>query len=474
MGSLILIQGVLLFRIGVAGPPGDLEQLAGVVLLLAIGVAGAWLIGAEGRRTLARSGRPGDGRDGRRRRAAYPARLDERPPPRPPSPSRAALATAPPCRAPPWRLRDRVAGGAGLRRRRRLDPGRGHGATGRFDHRRLRRPADDGRGVGLSRPSCSAIMDGLLGDGPSVLGPSLVGLGVGALGLSVTDAGIGFAILTAGAVVAAVLPIVMVRGGPTAAPGLGIRRSDRSSPPARSPSWRSRGARRWSAHSRPSARSARSTRPSRRASGSLSSRSRPRSSCASGAIPAHVWTARFAEALPASAVPPLLGWGSGGLRPRLARLGRPDDHLDRRQPRPERRHRRRGGHREHRPRRARRPSSTTTSSTSWPTRSSRTPASPCSRSPPWETPRWRRAATGSSPPSRSRAASPPGSSSRARRSGPIAVLDLGGWARRSPLLGLALVLVLIGAVGLPGMAAFDARADLIRLACQARSASSSW
>ncbi len=54
IGSLILIQGVLLFRIGVAGPPGDLEQLGGVVLLLAIGVAGAWLIGAEGRRTLGR------------------------------------------------------------------------------------------------------------------------------------------------------------------------------------------------------------------------------------------------------------------------------------------------------------------------------------------------------------------------------------------------------------------------------------
>ncbi len=54
IGSLVLIQGVLLFRIGVAGPPGDLEQLGGVMLLLAIGVAGAWLIGAEGRRTLAR------------------------------------------------------------------------------------------------------------------------------------------------------------------------------------------------------------------------------------------------------------------------------------------------------------------------------------------------------------------------------------------------------------------------------------
>jgi hypothetical protein len=49
IGSLVLVQGVLLFRVGVAGAPGDLEQLGGVILLLAIGVAGAWLIGAEGR-----------------------------------------------------------------------------------------------------------------------------------------------------------------------------------------------------------------------------------------------------------------------------------------------------------------------------------------------------------------------------------------------------------------------------------------
>jgi hypothetical protein len=53
VGSLILVQGVLVFRVGVAGPPGDLEQLGGVILLLAIGVAGAWLIGAERRRAEA-------------------------------------------------------------------------------------------------------------------------------------------------------------------------------------------------------------------------------------------------------------------------------------------------------------------------------------------------------------------------------------------------------------------------------------
>ena len=42
--------------------------------------------------------------------------------------------------------------------------------------------------------------------------------------------------------------------------------------------------------------------------------------------------------------------------------------------------------------------------------------------------------------------------------------DLRGWARRSPILGLGLVLVLVGAVGLPGTAANAARARLVALA----------
>jgi len=42
--------------------------------------------------------------------------------------------------------------------------------------------------------------------------------------------------------------------------------------------------------------------------------------------------------------------------------------------------------------------------------------------------------------------------------------DLRGWARRSPVLGIGLVLVLVGAVGLPGTAANAARARLVALA----------
>lgn len=39
--------------------------------------------------------------------------------------------------------------------------------------------------------------------------------------------------------------------------------------------------------------------------------------------------------------------------------------------------------------------------------------------------------------------------------------DLGGWARRSPLLGVSFLGILAAAVGLPGMALFDARSGLI-------------
>jgi hypothetical protein len=59
IGSLVLVQGVLLFRVGIAGPPGDLEQLGSVGLLLAIAVAGAWMLAAEARRDEAAAERRG-------------------------------------------------------------------------------------------------------------------------------------------------------------------------------------------------------------------------------------------------------------------------------------------------------------------------------------------------------------------------------------------------------------------------------
>lgn len=49
IGLLLAVQGVVLARTGVAGPPGELEQLGIAGLFLAVGAAGACLIIAEGR-----------------------------------------------------------------------------------------------------------------------------------------------------------------------------------------------------------------------------------------------------------------------------------------------------------------------------------------------------------------------------------------------------------------------------------------
>lgn len=42
--------------------------------------------------------------------------------------------------------------------------------------------------------------------------------------------------------------------------------------------------------------------------------------------------------------------------------------------------------------------------------------------------------------------------------------DLRGWMRRSPSLGLAFVVVVVASIGLPGLAAFEARATIVKLA----------
>jgi hypothetical protein len=51
IGALVLAQGVLLARVGIAGDPGDLEQLASVALLITIAAAGAVLANAGAGRT---------------------------------------------------------------------------------------------------------------------------------------------------------------------------------------------------------------------------------------------------------------------------------------------------------------------------------------------------------------------------------------------------------------------------------------
>lgn len=307
------------------------------------------------------------------------------------------------------------------------------------------------------------LMDGLLGDGPSVLGPSLMGLGVGALGLSVADAGIGFAILTAGAVIAAILPIVIVRGGPVAAPGLGLR----SVRPVVGAGAIAILAVAWGA----------SPVGPFSAVGALGEIDPALATSLGlallaiagavvlrlGAIPAHAWGARFTEALPASAVPPLLGWGAMAFA--LVALGWVD---------------------------------LTITATGAPLGTERTVIAIVAIASivlggiaaiihddlehvlayaivqDAGVVLLAFATLGSESVAAGRdwiiaaVAVKSGLAAwvlvtratfRAHRR-----LDLGGWARRSPTLAVALVLVLAGAFGFPGMAAFDARATLIRLA----------
>jgi formate hydrogenlyase subunit 3/multisubunit Na+/H+ antiporter MnhD subunit len=307
------------------------------------------------------------------------------------------------------------------------------------------------------------LIDGLLGDGPSALGPSLVGLGGGALGLSVADAGIGFAILTAGAVVAAVLPIAMVRGGPVAAPGLGLR----TLRPVVAAGAVAMLAVAWGASPvGPFAAAAPLGEIDPALATSLGLALLGIAAAVAvrmGSIPAHAWIARFTEALPASAVPPLLGWGAAAFT--LVAIGWVDLTI-----------------------------------------------APAGASLGSERVVVAIVAIGSIVLGGIAAllhddiehvlayaivqdagvallafATLGGQAADAGRDWIIAAVavksglaawvlvsratfrvhrrtDLRGWARQSPLLGVALLLVTAGAVGLPGMAAFDARSTLIRLA----------
>ncbi len=51
IGLLVLIEGILLLRVGVAGAPSDLEQLAGVALIVAAAITGSMLVGLGVART---------------------------------------------------------------------------------------------------------------------------------------------------------------------------------------------------------------------------------------------------------------------------------------------------------------------------------------------------------------------------------------------------------------------------------------
>lgn len=168
------------------------------------------------------------------------------------------------------------------------------------------------------------LIDALLGNRADVLGPSLACLGVGAIGLAVADAGVGFALVTAGAIGAAVVPSVV--GGPDdrrrSEPGGSARTGGAALAGLGLTSVRSLLASvllalvavAWGA----------SPVGPFAAAGPLGEIDPALESGIGvtllvvvaalvirlGAIPAHIWAARFVQLMPSSAIPPVLGWGA--------------------------------------------------------------------------------------------------------------------------------------------------------------------
>jgi len=139
------------------------------------------------------------------------------------------------------------------------------------------------------------ILDALLDFSPGVLGPSLVGLAFGASALAVQDPGIGFALVGAGAVLTAVIPISMARVDAESGPALAIRTLR---PLIASVTltllvvaWGASPAGPFNATD---------------VSGVID----PTLELTMGLAFLALASARFADAMPASALPPLLGWGA--------------------------------------------------------------------------------------------------------------------------------------------------------------------
>ncbi|MEO8463463.1 MAG: proton-conducting transporter membrane subunit [Chloroflexota bacterium] len=154
------------------------------------------------------------------------------------------------------------------------------------------------------------VIDLLLDDGPTVLGPALVGLAFGAIGLGVPDPGIGIALMTAGGLLTAVVPLVGRIEVREAAPRLGLR----TLRPVLAAGLIGLLVVTWGASP---VGPLGATGPLdqldpglERAMGLALLGMAIAVTIRLGAIPLHIWAARYVEAMPASAVPPMLGWGA--------------------------------------------------------------------------------------------------------------------------------------------------------------------
>jgi len=154
------------------------------------------------------------------------------------------------------------------------------------------------------------LADALVGTGGITLGPSLMGLGSGVMALSVADAGIGFALLTAGGVATTLGPLAWLRGVTTDIVTTGLRFLR----PLAAAGLLGLIAVAWGASSAGPFAAIDPLGETDAAlevalglgllavAGAVVIRM--------GAIPAHVWAARFAESGPVAAIPATFGWGA--------------------------------------------------------------------------------------------------------------------------------------------------------------------
>ncbi len=153
-------------------------------------------------------------------------------------------------------------------------------------------------------------VDALVGSGGVVLGPLLIGLGTGALALAVADAGVGFALLTGGGIAAAIGPFAWVRSGTTDAGVLGLRvlrpLAVAGLLALAGVAWGASAAGPFAAVDPLGG-----VDPALEVAIGLGFLTVVTAVIIRlGAIPAHAWAARFAEFVPASAIPATLGWGA--------------------------------------------------------------------------------------------------------------------------------------------------------------------
>lgn len=154
------------------------------------------------------------------------------------------------------------------------------------------------------------VADALVGTGRGVLGSSLIGLGAGVVALSAADAGLGFALLTAGALVAAIGPLVLAPGGPddieTAGPRFMRPLAGAGLIALLAVAWGASPAGPFVAVGPEGA-----TDPAAEVAVGLGLLAIATAVVIRlGALPAHVWAARFVESAPAGAIPATLGWGA--------------------------------------------------------------------------------------------------------------------------------------------------------------------